>query len=35
MDHGHRELAVIARKIHKVKTDLEEDLNDPHKFPGR
>ena len=35
VDQGHRELAVIGRKIHKVKTDMDEDYRDPHKYPNR
>lgn len=35
MSHGHRELALIGKRIHKVKTDIDDDNRDPHKFPGR
>jgi hypothetical protein len=30
---GHRELAVIGRKMHKVKSDLDEEYGDPHRYP--
>ncbi len=33
--HGHRELALIGKRIHKVKTDIDEENSDPHKYPGR
>ncbi|MFZ5554379.1 MAG: hypothetical protein ACOZCO_14770 [Bacteroidota bacterium] len=32
VNKGHKELAVIARKIEKVKDDIEADNNDPHKM---
>ena len=31
--HGHRELAMIAHKMHLVKSRLDDEYNDPHKFP--
>ncbi len=33
LENGHKELAVIGKKIHKVKTDLDEQYSDPHKYP--
>lgn len=32
VDHGHRELAVIGRKIMIVKQQIDEDNRDPHKY---
>lgn len=31
--NGHRELAVIGQKMHKVKSDMDEEYGDPHRFP--
>ncbi|MCB0788142.1 MAG: hypothetical protein KDB75_02450 [Flavobacteriales bacterium] len=33
VDEEHRELAVIAKKIHKVKSDLDDEYSDYHKYP--
>ncbi|MBK9289019.1 MAG: hypothetical protein IPN38_15390 [Flavobacteriales bacterium] len=33
LENGHRELAMIGKKIHKVKTDLDDQYRDPHKYP--
>lgn len=33
IDHGHRELAMIGTKMHRVKSDLDEEYGDIHKFP--
>ena len=33
VDEKHRELAVIAKKIHKVKSDLDDEYSDYHKYP--
>jgi hypothetical protein len=32
VDHGHRELAVVSKKIFVVKQQIEEDNRDPHKY---
>lgn len=32
MEHGHRELAVIGKKIMLVKQQIDEDNRDPHKY---
>ena len=32
VQHEHRELAVIAKKINKVKSDIDEEHSDPHKY---
>ena len=32
IDHGHKELALAGLKMHKVKSDMDEDYSDPHKF---
>ncbi|MBP6312548.1 MAG: hypothetical protein WAR83_00545 [Flavobacteriales bacterium] len=29
---GHRELAMIGKKMHRVKSDMDDDYRDPHKF---
>ncbi|MEZ4758010.1 MAG: hypothetical protein R2817_14375 [Flavobacteriales bacterium] len=34
VDHGHRELAVIGHRIHKVKRQIDEDNSDYHRFSG-
>lgn len=31
--HGHRELAVLGKKMWSVKMKIEEDHQDPHKYP--
>ena len=31
--NGHKELAVIGQKMNKVKTDLDEQYGDPHRYP--
>jgi hypothetical protein len=33
VEQGHRELAVIGKKMHKVKSDLDDEYGDPHRFP--
>ncbi|MCB9170827.1 MAG: hypothetical protein H6597_03990 [Flavobacteriales bacterium] len=33
VQHGHRELAMIGVRMHRVKTDLDEDYGDIHKYP--
>ena len=33
LEHGHRELAMIGKKIHRVKSDLDDQYRDPHKYP--
>lgn len=32
LDQGHRELAMIGKKIHSVKSAMDEDHTDPHKY---
>ena len=32
IDHGHKELARAALNMHKVKSRIDEDHSDPHKF---
>ena len=32
---GHKILALIAKRIHQVKRELDDDRRDPHKFPQR
>jgi hypothetical protein len=32
INDGHRELAMVAQRIHTVKTRIDEDNTDPHKF---
>ena len=32
IDHGHRELAVVSRKMFIVKQQISEDNSDPHKY---
>ncbi len=32
MTHGHKELAVVSMKMHKVKREIDDDHHDPHKF---
>ena len=32
VEHGHRELAVIGRKMHQVKRQMDDDYSDPHKY---
>ena len=33
VDHGHRELAMIALRMLKVKRDLDEQYKDIHRYP--
>lgn len=32
MEHGHRELAMIGKKMHDVKRRMDDDYSDPHKY---
>ncbi len=32
VDQGHRELAIVSRKIFFVKREIDEDNRDPHKY---
>ena len=32
VDHGHRELAMLGKKMHQVKSQMDDDYRDPHKF---
>lgn len=32
LQHGHRELAMIGSKMHQVKSGMDEDYGDHHKF---
>lgn len=32
VEHGHRELAMVAKRIHIVKRGIDEDHSDPHKY---
>ncbi|MBL0043408.1 MAG: hypothetical protein IPP33_03010 [Flavobacteriales bacterium] len=32
LEHGHRELAMVARRIQIVKSQIDEDNTNPHKF---
>jgi hypothetical protein len=32
-DHGHRELAMCALRMFRVKSEIEENNRDPHKYP--
>ncbi|MBP7409110.1 MAG: hypothetical protein KA941_10165 [Flavobacteriales bacterium] len=32
VDQGHRELAMIGNKMHRVKRGMDEDYTDPHKY---
>ena len=32
--NGHRELAMIGTRMHRVKSDLDEDYGDIHKYPS-
>lgn len=32
LTNGHRELAMIGKKMHRVKSDMDDDYRDPHKF---
>ncbi len=31
--HGHRELAMLGTRMHRVKSDMDEDYKDIHKYP--
>ena len=31
LEQGHRELAMIGKKMHRVKSDMDDDYRDPHK----
>ena len=32
LEQGHRELAMIGKKMHRVKSDMDDDYRDPHKL---
>jgi hypothetical protein len=32
LDNGHRELAVVSRKMYAVKLEIDDDNHDPHKY---
>jgi hypothetical protein len=32
LDHGHRELAVVSKRIMVVKQEIDDDNRDPHKY---
>lgn len=32
LNNGHRELAMLGRKMHAVKRGMDEDYTDPHKY---
>lgn len=32
IDHGHKELALAGLKMHQVKSQMDDDYSDPHKF---
>lgn len=32
VEHGHRELAMIGTRMHRVKSQMDEDYSDPHKY---
>lgn len=33
IEQGHRELAMITLRMHRVKSEIEENNRDPHKYP--
>lgn len=33
LQHGHRELAMIGMRMHRVKSDMDDDYKDIHKYP--
>lgn len=33
VQHGHRELAMIAHRMHQVKSQMDDDYKDIHKWP--
>lgn len=33
IDHGQKELALASLKMHQVKSAMDEDYSDPHRFP--